>query len=326
MNDKVSIDYLLSCFLDGELSPEQNAKIHKMLERDSKLRRKLEKLKKTRTLLNALPCEKAPDNMIIDIKASLERRTLLNANAFATEKTSGAAHLFVRRFLTFAAVFILFAALAFVIYNILGPKPISLNRNKIALRKNEITESSPTPEPKITPVVVAAESTDFIAELALKTDKPLALTAALKRAAKDNSIDINTTVGKDDVFVIHCSPRRFDLFVRDISPAWQNLQNAELKIAVDNEKTFLLADVSLKQILDLTVVENQPSRLTLARDFAIDNSLRRLNDSPESEPQSPLLLPAPQPVLTTGPQKKDNTESHDSPGNVKLTIKIISVE
>ncbi|MFW6154802.1 MAG: anti-sigma factor family protein, partial [Planctomycetota bacterium] len=69
----------LSAYLDGQLPPEQAARVERALAADPDLRAELKALDATRGLLGDLPPEKAPDGMLEVVMEQAERRRLLHA-------------------------------------------------------------------------------------------------------------------------------------------------------------------------------------------------------------------------------------------------------
>jgi hypothetical protein len=64
-------------YIEGELPPEQMARVDAMLASDPKLRRLIESIKADRKALRAMPPDEAPRALVDDVMAGLERQMLL---------------------------------------------------------------------------------------------------------------------------------------------------------------------------------------------------------------------------------------------------------
>jgi hypothetical protein len=73
MKPNPNLDELLCSFMDGELSPRQRTEVQRMATRDAEVARRLQQLQSCRSLFRALPLEKAPSDLLEQIKVSLER-------------------------------------------------------------------------------------------------------------------------------------------------------------------------------------------------------------------------------------------------------------
>lgn len=67
----------LTAYLDGELAPDDRAKIERLLDRDAEARRLLDELRLTTALVGALPHGRAPTDLALHVSARLERQALL---------------------------------------------------------------------------------------------------------------------------------------------------------------------------------------------------------------------------------------------------------
>ena len=125
-NDRNHVEELLSGYIDGQLSKRQKMEIKRLLVHDSALAEELEQLSRQKKLLNSLPIASAPVNLLDDIKASLERKLILDDYSLETDEVAGAKHLFFCRALTGAAMFALIGLLGYVVFNIVKPAPTSI--------------------------------------------------------------------------------------------------------------------------------------------------------------------------------------------------------
>ncbi|MHC4187387.1 MAG: anti-sigma factor family protein, partial [Planctomycetota bacterium] len=123
MTDDLNIDELLNGYIDGELDGRQQVELKRLVDHDPILAERLNKLKRCKMVVNALPRTQAPPHMLRDIKLKLERKTLIKEpHPYPPQaKTADAPHVFYRRLLKVAAMIALFAALTGVIYTIVAP-------------------------------------------------------------------------------------------------------------------------------------------------------------------------------------------------------------
>ncbi len=123
MKPNPNLDELLSSFMDGELSPRQRTEVQRLAAHDPQVARRLQQLQNCRTLYTALPVAKAPGDLLEQVKASLERQTLLQRQPVAGRHSLGAWHLAFRRFVAAAAMIALMGVLGVVVYEIVSPNP-----------------------------------------------------------------------------------------------------------------------------------------------------------------------------------------------------------
>jgi len=79
MTKRKQSDDLLSAYLDGELSPEEQSAAEQLLQRSVQARRELDELRAISELLQSLPNESAPHELAPSILNRAERETLLSA-------------------------------------------------------------------------------------------------------------------------------------------------------------------------------------------------------------------------------------------------------
>jgi anti-sigma factor RsiW len=75
--ERPEIEELLSSYIDGELSERQCNEVKRLLDHDPQVAEMLSHMQRQKELLNALEVETAPETMLDDIKATLERSMLL---------------------------------------------------------------------------------------------------------------------------------------------------------------------------------------------------------------------------------------------------------
>ncbi len=123
MKPNPNLDELLCSFMDGELSPRQRTEVQRMAAHDAQVARRLQQLQNCRSLFCALPADKAPSDLLEQIKVSLERHSLLQEQPAVRRRSIGAWQLAFRRLVAAAAVIALMGVLGVVIYQIVAPVP-----------------------------------------------------------------------------------------------------------------------------------------------------------------------------------------------------------
>jgi anti-sigma-K factor RskA len=122
MNGDVNIDELLNGYIDGELTDRNRTEIQRLISHDDQVANRLRQLQKCKTLVTALPPAEVSGRLLERIKTSLETKTLVGSNEqIEVESRRGAVHLFARRLMTAAALFILLAVLGAVVFTIITP-------------------------------------------------------------------------------------------------------------------------------------------------------------------------------------------------------------
>jgi len=81
MNDKEKIQSQLSAYLDGELGDDQAGAVAAAIEQDAELAAELERLRKTRDLVQGLPRQQAGEEFVAQVLAKAERTHLVRAVA-----------------------------------------------------------------------------------------------------------------------------------------------------------------------------------------------------------------------------------------------------
>ncbi len=118
MKENLNIDELLNSFIDDELSPRHRTEVQRLIAHDAEVTERLAELERCKMLVGSLPRAEAPPEMVEDIKAALERRTLLGQRPEHIESQRGLMQLFVRKVTSAAAMIGLVAVLVAVIYSI----------------------------------------------------------------------------------------------------------------------------------------------------------------------------------------------------------------
>ena len=319
MKENPNIDELLNSFIDGELTTRQLTEVQRLMVHDGRIAQRLWELQKCKMLVSSLPCARAPAEMTEDIKASLERRTLLGQQHRHFDERKGARHLLVRNVLAAAAMIGLVAVLGVVIYSILAPeggkeRPIALEDWQQPAR--EIEDRSP----QLSVAVVAEESMSrpvgFNARLELKTSALAAVNAFISRAIEDNGLldcSSSKTEGDKSIYVLSCSRQDLSLLLADLENVWERFDSATLFVETDRlGSEVVITQVSAEQIAEVANQDSLERRLKVAKDFAVLNNMAELLPGKEVfaaiDDKTESLITIPKPVLTSAVRRTVESE------------------
>ncbi len=141
----------LSAYLDGELSPQEAAKLEAYLDQDDEARQLLLQLQQISGMVSNLPTEKAPINVAENILFEVERDQLLGHSPGLTE-IKGAKQLRFRRLIAAASLIFLLGGIGTITYKVLD-NPNSNSNNTV---EPTVAIAPPTVQPE-TPVPIAIE-------------------------------------------------------------------------------------------------------------------------------------------------------------------------
>lgn len=337
MKENPNIDELLNSFIDGELGPREQTEIQRLITNDADAANRLHQLQKCRQLVSALPFEEAPAEMTADIKAALERKTLLGTRQADFEQRRGALHLFARKFVAAAAaMFLLVVALGAVVYTIVSPgdtkhKKVAADKwrqpaRKVVVQKSEVKDVA-IGKPVITPptVVTAVKPDDFAGRVELKVRDVAAADAFINRALEDNGLAPQTSpVGTGrKVYSINCSEQTLKSFLGQLKGIWNRFDSTKLLV---DETIVAVDDVTVEQIFQIAEQANRSGQIQIAKNFAALNNMNQkfpgreimtaVNDKQED------LTNIPKPVLASKEKAKQAAADEDAK-RIHLTIVIM---
>ena len=351
MKENQNIDELLNSFIDGELGPREQTEVQRLITNDADAAKRLRDLQKCRQLVVALPVEEAPAQIGEDIKAALERKTLLGARHADYDERKGALHLFVRKFIAAAAMFLLVVALGAVVYMIVSPgdtkhKKVAVDKwrqpaKKVVVQKSVVKQVKPAAPVSPSRVVVTAEKPAaktvetpvvkpqepqiaFNGKVELKVSDVAAADATISRTLEDNGLLSQTgpiEAGRK-IYSINCSRETLKSFLDQLKGVWNRFDSTRLlvdgKIAVD--------DVTAEQILSIAAQSSEQNQMQIAKNFAAFNNMNQrlpgkevltaVNDKQDD------LANIPKPVLTSKEKAKEVAANEDGK-TVHLTIVIM---
>jgi len=337
----IDIDELLNSFIDGELDQRHQTEVQRLIKHDEQIAERLRKLQKCKRLVSSLPYAEAPDEMLGDIKTSLEERRLLESarRGQRLDEREGARHLLVRRFVAAAAMIGLVAVLAVVIYSILAPqavtdKPFAVEQPKMQKSEPAVivaTAEKPTGQISLTEM-------EFNGRLELKTSNPSEVAAFINRAIEHNipSDERSAAVPGElrESHALSCSRQNLRLLLADLGGIWDKFDSATLFVNTDRPEGQIVIDaVAAKQVIEIVNQDDFETRIKAAKYFAALNNMAELLPGKEIltaiDDSGPALLTIPKPVLTSGvshpqeesekPVKKPAARTEDDQ-KVHLTI------
>ena len=293
-------------------------------------------------LISSLPAAKAPQEMLENIKASLERKTLLTQQSCDFSGRSGQRELMFRKLMTAAAMIGLVAILATVIYTIVKPQPKPQ-------RTLTVKTSQPTAEIILAPktnLKAPAEQKQQIAKaplienlftgrLELKTRYIADAEKIIVNAAKQNNLSDNfiSVEAENNVFILKCSKKALASLLVDINSLWVDIDSAKLFVdCPQTSQTAAVDSVTAQQIADIANQETDKKRVEIAKAFSFLNNL-----SVTSTEKSPLatldrdysdilVLPnaIPKPILTSSAETgKKYISRTDTQQEVTLAIVLL---
>lgn len=317
MKENHNIDQLLNAFIDDELAPRQITEVHRLLANNPNIAERLKELQKCKILVSSLPAAKAPPEMLENIKASLERKTLLTQQSCDFSGRRGQRELMFRKLITAAAMIGLVAILATVIYTIVKPQP-KPQRMLTVETSQPPAEIIPAPKTNLKAPVEQKQQIAkaplienlFIGRLELKTHYPVDAEEIIVNAAKQNNLFDNfTSVEADEnVFILKCSKKALASFLVDLNSLWVDIDSARLFVdCPQTSQTAAVDSVTAQQIVDIANQETDKKRVEIAKAFSFLNSLS-VTSTEKSPPATldrdysdilVLLNTIPKPILTS---------------------------
>ena len=353
MNEDINVEELLNSFVDGELSQRQETEVKRLIKHDPEAARVLDEIQMCRSLLTSLPNESAPDGTLDEIKTTLERRTLLDAQSKTYDERAGAKHLFMRKALSYAAMFILVGILAGVIYNIISTEEVEIPHRLVLgdrasaksdlPEKNSFTEAAVTPRKRTREELALqtqqhaeagpVDSQDFTGikmNLEIQTDNLPAVAASINRAIIDNisteQLWVPVTVRQARrKAMLDCSAEELQAVLADMQGMWRKFESATLTVRYGHSrKKNLIEQVIPSQILAMGVSVDVTESTQIVAEHQLFNGInksmpgRQILAMLDGDPEE---ITIPKPVLTSHQASKKSQSGRDR--NIHLVIDVI---
>ena len=328
--NKEYIEELLSNYIDDELGDRERNEVKRLIAHDADVKRKFEQLRKIKVLLNLAPASQAPDHILENVKAQIERQILLGG--YPQQKHAAAGHktLIVRRVLTAAAILVLVAALAWVILDIIVPRsesavPVALNRpspgKKILYEKPVFDDASAKK------IIVSGDTPKlpFNVRLEFTTDKVGTMDAFISKMILNNKmLDLVTSVDRQANSIrysISCNRSATAELLAQMTQLWPQSRDVRLSIAGQTVDSFVTIDnISITQAMDVLSVDQPQKRSRIIRELAVLNKITRPGQYQKSFAPDISLLKPPMPVLTTARAPESPPAKSQAAEPVNLTI------
>lgn len=338
MKEDFNIDEMLSCFIDGELTARQQTEVQRLISHDAEVAGRLEQLQRCRMLVKSLPRAEAPEGMLEDIKASLERRTLLGEAADSFDERAGARHLFGRKVLTAAAMFGLVAVLAAVVYTIVAPEtvtkgpvavePVSGPGAKLEMGVKS-GEAGMVAAARESGAGAAEIGPGFVGRLELTTSRPHMVSAFVNKVIEAGGFLNQAYQTTATAPSIVCGRDDLDMFFEELEGVWAAVDSARLFVETGRpDSPVVVDDISPEQVMKVIGQDSFEESISVARDFAFLNSMAESVPGKELlvaiEQETVGLITAPKPTLTSSAGVvREPVERAGAEKNVYLSIVIV---
>jgi hypothetical protein len=269
MKANPNIDELLCSYLDGELPARQQTEVQRLVTRDPEVGRRLRQLQNCKTLISSLPRAQAPVEMLERIRASVERKALLEEASVSGVSTAGARRLMARRVLAAAAMIALVGVLAAVVYQIVAPIPGGSTSRPVAS-----TSSVPSQPAAVMPVA----DTGFTGRLEIRTATVAPADAVLKRAFEENGL--SSLVQSDIVadarsYRLTGSREAANRLVASLGGMWQSFDAVTLSVEGPGQSAspVMVEALTPQQAIDIVAQGSTQASIETARNYAVANAV-----------------------------------------------------
>ncbi len=271
---KIDTDELMTLYLDGEASVRQQTELKRMMLHDPSIADRLNALQKQQRLLNALPVETAPENLMDDIRTAMERNLILGDSEQTTEAASGSSHLMMRRLLTAAAMLLIpLGLLSAVVYQIIKPAPTGqIDYIPAGERIAEANPDAAIPEAAAPGLLTQLP---FNGVLILTTDEYMTVSNQVEKAIFSQGLISHTLPNRTaDVtsFHITASPKMIADLVDSLGDARSRCKAVTLEVAGGaDDQTVKITEPQNRQIKTLVYEDNVKMMNHLAGRYAAAN-------------------------------------------------------
>lgn len=276
MNEKHKneTDELMTLYLDGEATQRQQTELKRLMLHDPLIAEKLNALQRQQQLMQALPVETAPDGLIDDIRAELERKLILGDSGDSTETVSGSSHLMIRRLLTTAAMLLIpLGLLSAVVYTIM--KPASQGGIDYVPASKRIADAAPTRVLPSANEMGLLKELPFNGVLVLKTDEYMTVSNQVEKAIFAQGLISHTLPSRTaDITSFHITapPRMIAGLVDSLAGMWPRCKNVTLEVVRDGVgETIKISDPRNRQIKTLVYEDSDEMLNRLATRYASAN-------------------------------------------------------
>ncbi|MCD4831325.1 MAG: hypothetical protein K8R02_05880 [Anaerohalosphaeraceae bacterium] len=278
---------LLNSYLDGELDERRSTEAKRLIDHDEDVRAKYETLEKYKSLVEALPCDKAPGNTFEEITHRLEREVLWDNSPESSYK-AGRRHLFLRRLVTTAAVLFLAAGLFVIIFDVFVPE--STRKQFVANfgreRQSQVLYERPFADAKMEPTVVEdvrvePENSPIVplsAKLVFKTSAPIQVDMFVGKAIMNRQLFAKTTAvvrkSSSIYYELECDKSDLISLIDDLAILWKKCQDVQMSVETEIFDNYVTIDrISASDVLEICQVQNYNQRMRMAEDISKINAV-----------------------------------------------------
>jgi len=308
------IEELLNSYIDGEVSERQEVELHRLLQHDEEVARRVKELSKYKNLLGSMSRSKAPSRILEQIKTRLVAPQIQQEKpAYRTH--AGARHLFARRLVAAAAMITLVALLGFVIYTVVVPEHTE---------QPPFAADNPTGQTALGTEVAAAP---FYGKLILKTSGLTGVDASVNRLIEQSGLSVSKVKKASRmVYVLEGSRQELAMVMDELNEVWDKLNSSTLVTETDNfQQEVAVESITAEQVMRIVNQEKMSLRIMAAKDIDLSNKVASLMPGGEIygglEGETLNLMKAPKPVLTG---KSDTKKQIREPtGKAQIHLRII---
>jgi anti-sigma-K factor RskA/uncharacterized protein YejL (UPF0352 family) len=307
------IEELLNGYIDDELSADERSQVERLVSEDQAIAQRLYHLEKCKALVSSLPPAEPPAAVVAGIKELIRSHSAGSHKSEHIERQRGARHLFIRQALAASIIIGLVGIMAAVIYKIVGPEetstPIVAVKPAPAI-KPAVMPVAAKPQETDKAVFAAAEDTTSVGlySLQLQTADFAAVDAFVAKLLEESPwLRYEATKdqpGKSE-YKILCSRGGLEAMMDDLATVWSKFDSTTLVVHTDNlGQNVIVASVKPEQIANIARQNTIDKRVTLAKDFAVINTVSQI--MPEEKMLAMTdhslsdLTTIPKPTLTSG--------------------------
>lgn len=336
MIDKEHLDKLLNGYIDGELGQRQQTEVKRLIKHDEQIAARLRQFEKCRALVNALPVEEAPAEIVEVVKERIENQAHPPIAYQQYDRSEGAKQLMHRKILAMAAMVALAGVLGVVVYTIIAPdqsveaptiaelqpkpQPAAEVSTDTAIIAAETAEQEPAAEAVESEAVEPAEAAApakqiFTATLELSTANKRQVDAFIQRTIADNEMLRQQPLfaaQQDGIYAISGSIEGLSLLLADLASVWHHFASASLYVETEQPgRKVVVNNIIPQQIDKIALQEDSEAMVATAKDFAALNRISapiRTDEVVSVMPGDDLeLMPIPKPALTSNKPESEKT-------------------
>lgn len=277
MNEKskIEMEELLSALVDDEATERQKNEFIRLVRHDPSIAEHLAVMQRQKQVLAALPVDSAPESLVEDVRSALERRQILGHTSGQTSVT-GTAHLFMRRVLTAAAMFLLpIGLLSFVVYEIVKPPsdgPVGYTAAEKMTAAGGPVESPARSAP------VTAKQLPFEGILTFQTDRLMAVSNYAEKVIFDQGLISFTVPHRTEdatTYQVTAPPEKITVLIDALKSVWPYCQRAALTVVDKTQNSSVdIPNIQTEQVKTLALEDSRDMLNRLAEQYASANAKR----------------------------------------------------